>query len=708
MFIEIESGYIFLKHTYIITGKLLENVETRLYIIPAIRYFYKGLSGRYGHGVRVQSDIFLLFKFIYYLHISLTRFWKGKGMEIIRKDHIWIKLFSILLAIVTGTACLAWRWGHDSSLAGNIAQAAQAEQLKLVLKTDRVDYQRESLVKAVVQMDTEHAGVQAYSIYLNYDQDLLKPVAIYKEAGQYDQSYYQYEGLAMNPIMNYTPGNVNAQYVSINHTIDRAGSILFIAYFQVIAIGEGSADIWITKESTFTGSASNHTNRTMQIGEDSILRASVSLEDQKEDAENSNPSDIQNTTMPQETENSTEPKPDGTTPQQAENNTQLEPDETEPQEEENSTELTQDKDHSLEDQTSQQENNTNGTIKNEDDKENNPALTVSKKKKPKLNKKKAVIRVGKTLKLKVKNTKKKIIWSSSKKKIASVNTKGKVKAKKPGTVVIRAKVKGGDILKCRVTIKKKRKRAYNPTVKIAEASAAKQIKLVLETEQVKYQGAALIKAMIRMETEKAGIQAYSLYLGYNQKRLKPVEIREKGGGYDKTYYEYTGLKEEPMVNYEDGNVNAQYVSITHSVDQAGSILFIAYFKAVKSKGSTNIQIKKDSNFTGSDRNGKNKVMKLDLDSVIKVRVDLDGIAGDNPDKKQAELNKTKLTMRVGTAQKLKVKDTNKKVKWSSSRRKIVSVNKRGRVKARKPGTAVIRAKIKGGKIFQCKVIVKKK
>ena len=79
-------------------------------------------------------------------------------------------------------------------------------------------------------------------------------------------------------------------------------------------------------------------------------------------------------------------------------------------------------------------------------------VSVTAARKPKLNRKKATLRVGKTIRLRVKNAgKKKVKWSSSKKKIATVNKKGIVKAQNPGKTVIKAKV-GGKVLKCRVTV----------------------------------------------------------------------------------------------------------------------------------------------------------------------------------------------------------------------------------------------------------------
>lgn len=87
-----------------------------------------------------------------------------------------------------------------------------------------------------------------------------------------------------------------------------------------------------------------------------------------------------------------------------------------------------------------------------------PAPHASAAKKIKLNKKKLVLKVGDTYKLKLKNCKKKIKWRSSKKKIATVNSKGKVKAKKAGTTIISAKVKG---------------KRYNCRVKVTKAASSK-------------------------------------------------------------------------------------------------------------------------------------------------------------------------------------------------------------------------------------------
>lgn len=91
-------------------------------------------------------------------------------------------------------------------------------------------------------------------------------------------------------------------------------------------------------------------------------------------------------------------------------------------------------------------------------------FSVNAAAKMKINKKKATIYVGKTVKLKVKNANKKVKWTSSKKSVATVSKKGKVKGKKAGKAVITAKV-GKKKFKCKVTVKKRYKGKVKSGVK---------------------------------------------------------------------------------------------------------------------------------------------------------------------------------------------------------------------------------------------------
>lgn len=80
-----------------------------------------------------------------------------------------------------------------------------------------------------------------------------------------------------------------------------------------------------------------------------------------------------------------------------------------------------------------------------------PDGSVSQAAKVKLNKSSVSLKIGETVKLKVKNYKKKVKWASSNKKVAKVTAKGVVKAKAAGKTTITAKA-GKKKMKCKVTV----------------------------------------------------------------------------------------------------------------------------------------------------------------------------------------------------------------------------------------------------------------
>ena len=82
---------------------------------------------------------------------------------------------------------------------------------------------------------------------------------------------------------------------------------------------------------------------------------------------------------------------------------------------------------------------------------NDMQIVEAAKKKVKLNSSKKTLLKGKNFQLKLKNNRKKIKWSSSKKSVATVNKKGKVTAKKTGKAIITAKV-GKKKYKCKITV----------------------------------------------------------------------------------------------------------------------------------------------------------------------------------------------------------------------------------------------------------------
>ena len=73
-------------------------------------------------------------------------------------------------------------------------------------------------------------------------------------------------------------------------------------------------------------------------------------------------------------------------------------------------------------------------------------------------------------------------------------------------------------------------------------------------------------------------------------------------------------------------------------------------------------------------------------------------------KKKIRLSETSLTLDPGKSRTIKLTGANaKKVKWSTSNKKIAKVSK-GKIRAKKPGTVTITAKYKKKK-YRCKVIV---
>lgn len=69
------------------------------------------------------------------------------------------------------------------------------------------------------------------------------------------------------------------------------------------------------------------------------------------------------------------------------------------------------------------------------------------------------------------------------------------------------------------------------------------------------------------------------------------------------------------------------------------------------------------------------------------------------------ISKKKVTLVKGKSTTLKIKGTNQKVKWTSSKKSVAAVSSKGKVTAKRKGTAIITATA-GSKKYTCKVTVK--
>ncbi len=103
-----------------------------------------------------------------------------------------------------------------------------------------------------------------------------------------------------------------------------------------------------------------------------------------------------------------------------------------------------------------------------------------------------------------------------------------------------------------------------------------------------------------------------------------------------------------------------------------------------------------------------KTCKKNIAIVLSLVLAAASIAMPSTESKAAKmkLNKSSVTVAVGKKVSLKVKGTTKKVSWTTSKKAIASVSKKGVVTGKKAGKATITAKV-GAKKFRCKVTVKK-
>ena len=100
--------------------------------------------------------------------------------------------------------------------------------------------------------------------------------------------------------------------------------------------------------------------------------------------------------------------------------------------------------------------------------------------KERINKKKIVILKGQSVTLSVLETKKKVRWSSSDKKVVSVSKKGKINGKAIGKAIVYAKTSNG-IYKCKVTVEDPKLSAKKITLKVNET---RQIELIGTTQKI--------------------------------------------------------------------------------------------------------------------------------------------------------------------------------------------------------------------------------
>lgn len=172
----------------------------------------------------------------------------------------------------------------------------------------------------------------------------------------------------------------------------------------------------------------------------------------------------------------------------------------------------------------------------------------------KLNKKKATINVGQTVKLKVKGTKKKVSWKSSNKAVATVS-KGLVRGKAEGSAKITAKV-GKKKMSCYITVKAPASGQEVPTPVVTEPETAKPETTKTETKepstnQTQTQTKTQTQTQSQTQSQNATVrvlfnQPNNYYETVNTVTIVPTYVRFENGaliadsyiinGYGRTVY----------------------------------------------------------------------------------------------------------------------------------------------------------------------------
>lgn len=195
--------------------------------------------------------------------------------------------------------------------------------------------------------------------------------------------------------------------------------------------------------------------------------------------------------------------------------------------------------------------------------------------KVKLSKNKATLIKGQTLKLEVKNTSKKVKWSTTDKKIATVTSNGKVKAKKTGTVTIIAKV-GNKQYKCKIKVETPK--ISNSSLTLIKGSS-QTLSLTGNTQKVKWstsnKNIATVNSKGKVTAKKNGTATITATIGKKKFTCK-VTVKKLSNKYlsqNVTYESYEAPNELIVKFTNNNNVNLQcYFEVVY-YDESGNMIF---------------------------------------------------------------------------------------------------------------------------------------
>lgn len=368
--------------------------------------------------------------------------------------------------------------------------------------------------------------------------------------------------------------------------------------------------------------------------------------------------------------------------------------------------------------------------------------------KPHINKTSAISCIGDSVTLKILGVKKAVKWSSSNKKIATVNSNGKVTSIAKGTVTITAKV-GSTTYKAKIKIYKNPKtyenfttskaiylrKAYQSNVKLVQIPKGKTLKI----KEVKYSDTLTWgKTSYKSKTGWIELNAckykngsfmskvYKVrpYLAKTEKKMylqNTYALEVKSASASPTY---ASLDKKVATVNSKGVVTGTKKGVTYVTATVGKTVLkckIEVDNPIISEESVNLL--KDKTKTLKVTGGNGTVIWKSLNPEI-ASVDVKGVV---TAKKYGEatitaarngitlkcvvkvfdpkLSSTKLSLKAGETKTLTVKQsTGEKPVWSTSAKSIVKVSS-GKITAIKAGKATITCKVDGATLH-CEVEVK--
>lgn len=293
-------------------------------------------------------------------------------------------------------------------------------------------------------------------------------------------------------------------------------------------------------------------------------------------------------------------------------------------------------------------------------------------------------------------TYRKVTWSSSNTKIATVNSKGKVIAKKAGNVTITATVKSANKkATCKITVK-------NPTVRLASTS-----------KTVYLDDTYTLKATVTPSNEKLTWSSSNTKIATVNSSGK-ITAKKEGTATITAKIKGTSIKKTCKITVKKKSLKLSsdkasiYVGDTKtlkatSTPSSEKILWTSSNTKVATVNSSGkITAKKAGTATITA-----KIQNTSIKKTCKVTVK-------NVEAKKVTLSASTAIIYVGQAKTLIAtispsNTTKKELTWSSSDTSVAIVNTAGKVTGKKAGTATITVKVSGTSIkATCKVTVKNK